>query len=78
MSTAFHDPNPLLVNADDVTPRGIFTIPVTLRDHAHAMLPGDLPGHWWTIGEFRDTDGEFTTVVARRTPGGAMSYGISD
>lgn len=64
-----------MVDAGDVKPRNMTTIPVSLRDHAHATLPQIGPGQWWTIGEFRDADGEFATAVAQRTAEGPVMYG---
>lgn len=73
-----HDWDPFMVDAGDVERREASAIPVSLRDHAHATLPLIGPGQWWTIGEFRDHDGEFATAVATRTASGPVLYGISD
>jgi hypothetical protein len=73
----FLDDAPLPVRSEDVEPRDSATVPSALRDHAHTVLPNE-PGDWWTVGEFRDRDGEFTTAVARRIPDGVVRYGTSD
>lgn len=77
-SMAFLDYSPMIVPAEDVEMREVFAVPVVLRDHAHQVTRGEDPlGPWWTVGEFRE-GGEFATVVARRTPGGAVAYGVAE
>lgn len=76
-SVVFPDAALILTPADAVEMRDWTAVPVPLRDHAHAVLPKGVRGEWRTVGEFRE-NGKFVTVAARRVPGGAVLYGITD
>ncbi|MER6605743.1 hypothetical protein ABT282_07460 [Streptomyces sp. NPDC000927] len=75
-SVVYPEMSPMVVPATGIELRDAVGIPGVLREHAGSVLPSDVTGEWRTIGEFRESDGEFVMAVACRTSGGDLVYGV--
>lgn len=70
------DWNPTMIAGVLIRVRDWSGIPVTLRDHAHRVVPQASVNDWYTVGQFRESGrGPLVWLVAKRLPGGSVAYG---